>query len=115
MVGSRQAAGRPDWQHITSYSYTQALSRCAWAWEFLRRNGEYQRAWSKTCSTVTTEIRSPNLKFLAAQTSRRDLRQWGVLFQRCTVQHRHHRCRFLVPGSLSACSSRNGLPNRVAP
>lgn len=33
----------PDWRCAADYAYTQSLSAAQWAWEFLRRNPEYQR------------------------------------------------------------------------
>ena len=35
----------PDWQNPDAYRFTESLSREQWAWEFLRRNPEYQKEW----------------------------------------------------------------------
>jgi len=35
----------PNWQDETSYSFPDSENLRLWAWEFLRRNPEYQKAW----------------------------------------------------------------------
>ena len=47
-----ELAALADWQDDASYTYTHALTREAWAWEFLRRNPLYRAAWSVTRSTL---------------------------------------------------------------
>ncbi len=32
----------PNWKTKTDYAYTQSLKKEQWAWEFLRRNPDYQ-------------------------------------------------------------------------
>jgi len=34
-----------NWREPEHYSYTESLDAAQWAWEFLRRNPEYQRDW----------------------------------------------------------------------
>jgi hypothetical protein len=36
-----------NWRKPEDYAYTASLTMRAWAWEFLRRNPEYQSEWSK--------------------------------------------------------------------
>jgi len=36
----------PDWQNPAQYPNPAQASRVDWAWEFLRRNPDYQRLWS---------------------------------------------------------------------
>ena len=69
----------PDWQDEKTYGYALHLTRRGWAWEFLRRNPEFQRAL--TCLLEQAEyverrsdvdvIRSPH-----------DLTQWGLMFRK---------------------------------
>jgi hypothetical protein len=35
----------PNWRNPHDYDFTQTLTAAQWAWEFLRRNPEYQREW----------------------------------------------------------------------
>lgn len=34
-----------DWKHSTDYTFTETLSPEEWAWQFLRRNPDYQTDW----------------------------------------------------------------------
>ena len=34
-----------DWKNSDAYTFTEHLNLLGWAWEFLRRNEEYQRDW----------------------------------------------------------------------
>jgi hypothetical protein len=36
---------KPDWRHAEDYCFTETLNAGQWAWEFLRRNPDYQRDW----------------------------------------------------------------------
>jgi len=37
----------PNWKGETSYNFPESDNLTLWAWEFLRRNPEYQRAWQE--------------------------------------------------------------------
>lgn len=53
----------PDWRNPADYEYTAGLTLHQWAWEFLRRNPEYQiayRAWQIGCRL--TDRRHPFLQ-----------------------------------------------------
>ncbi|WP_353642639.1 DUF6499 domain-containing protein [Mesorhizobium sp. WSM2239] len=41
------SSGWPDWRHRSAYDYASRLPRTAWAWEFLRRNPQFQRDRTK--------------------------------------------------------------------
>jgi transcriptional regulator len=38
---------RPDWRDKNLYPNANSTSSLQWAWEFLRRNPEYQRLWTQ--------------------------------------------------------------------
>jgi hypothetical protein len=40
-----------DWRQAENYSYTNALNAAQWAWEFLRRNAEYQSDYRQFMQT----------------------------------------------------------------
>jgi hypothetical protein len=41
----------PDWRRPETYAFTAHLTREQWAWEFLRRNPDYRRAWAAFAAT----------------------------------------------------------------
>jgi hypothetical protein len=41
----------PDWRNPVAYRFTADLNQGQWAWEFLRRNGDYQQDWNWFIST----------------------------------------------------------------
>jgi hypothetical protein len=57
---------QPDWRSKESYAYTRNLTRLGWAWEFLRRNPQFQAELNR-CSLVRNG--GP----------RDGLRRWGIL------------------------------------
>jgi hypothetical protein len=40
-----------DWRNTNAYAFTALLTREQWAWEFLRRNRDYRRAWTDFSAT----------------------------------------------------------------
>lgn len=71
------------WQHAANYDYTRHLTRCGWAWEFLRRNKDYALDWGAAQSEITmlTGQGGPQTLMLGAGASR--LQPWGLIFRRC--------------------------------
>ncbi len=45
----------PDWRNPEDYAYCQGISWHDWAWEFLRRNPAYARAW-RACQEAQAAI-----------------------------------------------------------
>lgn len=41
------ASSVPDWTDITAYPDKAKKNPRVWAWEFLRRNPEYQKMWKQ--------------------------------------------------------------------
>ncbi|MEW5424053.1 DUF6499 domain-containing protein [Amorphus sp. 3PC139-8] len=74
-----QVAG---WRHRAAYGYTASLPRRGWAWEFLRRDGAYRRAWADASAAVAVETRSPNLTVMTARAELREMAHWGLFFRR---------------------------------
>lgn len=71
-----------DWRRRDAYDYTAALPRRAWAWEFLRRNGAYRRAWAEASAAVAIETPAPNLTVMTAGAELREIAHWGLFFRR---------------------------------
>ena len=57
---------QPDWRSKESYAYTMNLTRLGWAWEFLRRNPDFQADYRKAPQQCARALQG-------------DLRRWGVL------------------------------------
>lgn len=70
------------WRHRAAYRYTASLPRRGWAWEFLRRDGAYRRAWADASAAVAVEMRSPNLTVMTARAELREMAHWGLFFRR---------------------------------
>jgi len=58
----------PDWGSASAFGYFDALNPAEIAWEFLRRNPEYQRDYHAAISAASAE---PPASFLAS---------WGLRF-----------------------------------
>ena len=60
----------PDWRQPHNYRFTESLSVEQWAWEFLRRNKEYQQDWQWFWSTWQT------LEARYGKPPERDFQRW---------------------------------------
>jgi hypothetical protein len=60
----------PDWRNAAAYGYLQQLNRAELAWEFLRRNPNYNRDFRATARRTSTEADFPE----------RLTRRWGLRF-----------------------------------
>src|SRR3546814_15326138 len=84
------AAG-PDWHRPGSYEETQAFSRRAWAWEFLRRNRAYRQAWSDAAAHAVIETPAPGLVVVTTGAELAGPSRCGVFFTRCSWAGRGRR------------------------
>lgn len=53
---------RPDWREPSAYTFYMDLSAAAWAWQFLRRNSQYQTDWewfTRTWQSLEQDYGSP--------------------------------------------------------
>src|SRR3546814_15732338 len=92
------AAG-PDWHRPGSYEETQAFSRRAWAWEFLRRNRAYRQAWSDAAAHAVIETTAPGLVVVTAGAELAGPRRGGCLFQRFSLRRRRNHPRLAGTGA----------------
>ncbi|WP_417462988.1 transcriptional regulator domain-containing protein [Kordiimonas sp.] len=95
-------ADRPDWRDDQAYACTVRLTRREWAWEFLRRNSEFQRDLKVALDHAVVQKEGAAITIV---NSSLDLTKWGVMFR--DVGERG-RCRLLVPAALSIRSSGAG-------
>ena len=65
------SASVSDWRDPDSYSYTASLTRTGWAWEFLRRNPDFQAA----CAMRGAPSEGKEVP------ERPDLKPWGICFR----------------------------------
>ncbi len=71
----------PDGQDVRAYSYTSGLSRIDWAWEFLRRNPEFQATMATFSKHVTSKAIAPNVTLYRLAREAPSLKDWGLLFR----------------------------------
>lgn len=57
-----------EWWHHAAYGYMWQLAASGFAWEYLRRNGEYRQV----CQTLARRQDAKQLKLFA--------HRWGLLF-----------------------------------
>ena len=66
---------------LSHYAYTQALSPCRWAWEFLRRNSQFLADAALHANHKMSVRRiSRDIKLIAPQTIQNNAKQWGLVF-----------------------------------
>ncbi|GGA48820.1 transcriptional regulator domain-containing protein [Pelagibacterium lentulum] len=68
-----------QWRSSENYDYVDRLSASDIAWEWLRRNPEYQRDYRKLSGA-----REPTFNLLERASTR-----WGLRFPRCTAPARN--------------------------
>ncbi|MFC6446109.1 transcriptional regulator domain-containing protein [Shinella zoogloeoides] len=61
-----------DWRSAAEYRHTKSIPAAGFAWEYLRRDGDYHREFH-----AITRIREPSAEQLATFT-----RNWGLQFRR---------------------------------
>lgn len=70
----------PDWTSDDNYAWTEVLSRREWAWEFLRRNEEFRKAWKNARCEYGIAGYDAQTTIIAAQHQVSSLAQWGCLY-----------------------------------
>src|SRR5579863_2611582 len=73
---------RPDWRDPASYDDTRDLTREGWAWEFLRRNPKYRRAWNEHAGrgAITIRALTGNVDVIDSPlASPIERRNWGLM------------------------------------
>ncbi|WP_352906942.1 DUF6499 domain-containing protein [Mesorhizobium sp. M0816] len=76
----------PDWRRHEAYHYARRLPRTARAWEFLRRNPQFQRDHAKMAPSACIVGAQADMKIIELTTGSSFLRQWSLLFRgRATV------------------------------
>ncbi|WP_352740751.1 DUF6499 domain-containing protein [Mesorhizobium sp. M0213] len=76
----------PDWRRHEAYHYARRLPRTAWAWEFLRRNPQFQRDHAKMAPSACIVGAQADMTIFELTTGSSFLRQWSLLFRgRATV------------------------------
>ncbi|MER9643350.1 DUF6499 domain-containing protein [Mesorhizobium sp. M0239] len=69
----------PDRQDDDDYGYVERLTSRGWAWEFLRRNPDFQKDLANALlGAERTNPRSVDIISLPSNTV--DLSRWGLLF-----------------------------------
>lgn len=76
-----------DWRSAAAYAYLNDLTPAELAWEFLRRNPDYQREFRTTVSEISDEEEIPE----------ESARRWGLRFPDRPGPPRRHRSANLAP------------------
>lgn len=97
MVNRPPVPAERPWRRSEAYAYTDTVPRRAWAWEFLRRDPDFQRAWAAAQPIVSTEARTPRLDVLTAVSALDSLTPWGVIFCRLARAGLQDRRGLLAP------------------
>ncbi|UJQ94125.1 transcriptional regulator domain-containing protein [Mariluticola halotolerans] len=95
-------ADRPDWRDEKAYAYTVRLTRRGWAWEFLRRNGAFQRDLKAALEHADVQNEGAAITIVKSPL---DLTKWGVMFRDIVERGRG---RFLVSADMRVRSSGAG-------
>ncbi|WP_352799372.1 DUF6499 domain-containing protein [Mesorhizobium sp. M0870] len=72
----------PDWRRHDAYHYARRLPRTGWAWEFLRRNPQFQRDHAKMAPYACIVGPQGDMQIIELTTGSALLRQWSLLFRR---------------------------------
>ncbi|WP_425374439.1 transcriptional regulator domain-containing protein [Mesorhizobium kowhaii] len=76
----------PDWRRHEAYHYVRRLPRTAWAWEFLRRNPQFQRDHARIAPPACIVRKRADTRIIELTTGSSFLRQWSLLFRgRATI------------------------------
>ncbi len=96
MTVAKNVVDGPDWRHEKSYNYTAHLTRRGWAWEFLRRNIEFQRDLRVVLEQAKYLEKRPQFEVINSSVI---LTKWGGMFRGFVAA----RCQcILVPASMRA-------------
>lgn len=70
---------RPDWQDAEAYAWATALPQTGFAWEFLRRDRDYQTAWHARIRTTSSAGSWVSHDLLARSPDPPDPGAWGLV------------------------------------
>lgn len=70
----------PDWMKEEDYAWTGVLARREWAWEFLRRNPDFQSDWNHTQLEYGISGYDAGTTMLVGQHQKPSLSKWGCLY-----------------------------------
>ena len=69
----------PDWKDISKYPDPNKATGRVWAWEFLRRNPEYQQLWEKFAALPPGPIREGHSAIAYMNICERFEKEFGIL------------------------------------
>ena len=79
-MSASDMSGRFGWSLRSSYEYAAELTLRDWAWEFLRRNPEFQMAWWKSRDAFEITFSDSTLTIIHARANTSTLKRWGCLY-----------------------------------
>ena len=54
---------KPNWRNLEDYAWVKNLTPSQWAWEFLRRNPDYVKAYDRHCHAFSEYVKNPQVKY----------------------------------------------------
>lgn len=88
---------KPDWTNAEDYAWTDILTRREWAWEFLRRNPDFQAAWQIARLEYGIAGYTAQTTFIVSQHQTPSLSQWGCLYCSSPEQDSREAAVFWLP------------------
>lgn len=73
---------RPDYRNLSQYRHMLELDRAGWAWEWLRRNPDYERACGEDATVAERQAPDTLSGAIVLQSTSACLSPWGVCFRR---------------------------------
>lgn len=73
---------RPSWRAPESYRHLGSLDRAGWAWEWLRRNPEFDAVWRRRPSFEGGVVEGGGMVRTIAPRRIDHFAPWGLLFRR---------------------------------
>lgn len=70
------------WVFDPAYDYTRFLSLGAWAWEFLRRNGDYAADWHQAIQSLVPDRMPVGEPVILNPRNMSHFSKWGLIFRR---------------------------------
>lgn len=100
----------PDWTKAEDYDWLNLLSRREWAWEFLRRNPDFQAAWQSARLEYGIADYMAQTTVIVSIEETSSLTQWGCLYCSTPEQDSREAVVFWLPDLCPSVLRLNAFP-----
>lgn len=87
-TGTAAPKGQPDWRNADDYRHLLDLDRAGWAWEWLRRNLEYEKEEGGNHGESGPDRKALTGPAMLCPSSGVCARAWGLCFRRGSLLSR---------------------------